>query len=116
MSGGDLRERATEAAVDCGVLDELAADAEAGRLDHRDMVQDAQRIADAVLAELGLTEDPAEMRRVGDLLQSDASRLAEWVIAQDDHEEPVPYEVHSAAHSAQSAVEKWTALRSGVGS
>lgn len=45
----------------------------------------------------------------GDLLQSDASRLAEYVLSLPDA--AVPYEVAQAALSAQSGVEDWTAAR-----
>lgn len=43
----------------------------------------------------------------GDQLQSAASRLAEWVRAQED----VPYEVLMAALEAGSAVRRWTEAR-----
>lgn len=51
---------------------------------------------------------PAEiMRGIGDTLQSEASRVAEWVLLQG----AVPYEVHQAALGAESAIEQWTEFR-----
>jgi hypothetical protein len=51
-----------------------------------------------------------DLRPAGDLLQSSASRMAEWVKAQSD----VPYEVHMAACEAAGAVEDWTTARRGT--
>lgn len=48
----------------------------------------------------------------GDLLQSSASRLAEWVLS--DSAEP-PYEVQMAALEAQAAVNEWTEARQLLG-
>ena len=49
----------------------------------------------------------AELVRIGDEMQSEASRLAEWVDKQQD----VPYEVSMALMSVQHTVEAWTAER-----
>lgn len=52
--------------------------------------------------------------RAGDALQSEASRMAEWILqcVHDPHTAgTVPYEVHMAALGAQSAVERWTKAR-----
>lgn len=48
-----------------------------------------------------------ELVRIGDEMQSEASRLAEWVNKQQD----VPYEVSMALMSVQHTVEAWTAER-----
>lgn len=47
------------------------------------------------------------MTQVGDLLQSEGSRVAEWVLQQ----EQVPYEVRQAALSIESGVRDWTDVR-----
>lgn len=51
----------------------------------------------------------ADLRAVGDQLQSAASRLAEYVSSLDYDE--VPYEVSMAVSEARRAVADWTALR-----
>lgn len=55
-------------------------------------------------------EDAAELQRIGDCLQSEASRLAEWV----RHAFPystLPYEVGQALLGVESNVEGWTQVR-----
>lgn len=49
----------------------------------------------------------ANLRATGDRMQSEASRLAEFVLALDQ----APYEVHMAAIEAANAVEDWTEIR-----
>lgn len=51
-----------------------------------------------------------ELRAAGDMLQSSASRLAEWVLEQQAGHQ-VPYEVHMAALEAEHARDKWTETR-----
>jgi hypothetical protein len=51
-------------------------------------------------------ETRAELVRIGDRLQSEASRLAEWVL----NDQRAPYEVMGAAAGAMSAVNEWTEL------
>lgn len=53
-----------------------------------------------------------EMTRIGDRLQSEASRLAEWVRCECAPTE-IPYEVRQALVGVESAVAEWTKLRSG---
>jgi hypothetical protein len=50
-----------------------------------------------------------EAVRIGDRLQSEASRLAEFVRRQDQAR--VPYETQMAAIEVETAVEEWTQLR-----
>lgn len=49
----------------------------------------------------------SEIIRAGDRLQSEASRMAEWILQVG----LAPYEVHMAALEARSAVERWTNAR-----
>lgn len=51
----------------------------------------------------------SDMTRVGDVLQSAGSRLAEHVLRQ---EAQVPYEVQMAALEIERAKHDWTAMRS----
>jgi hypothetical protein len=48
--------------------------------------------------------------RIGDHMQSEASRMAEWILSQSAWDS-IPYEVAMAAHGAQRAVEEWTTMR-----
>jgi hypothetical protein len=63
-----------------------------------------QREGSPVLIDRARFYDP--LIRPGDLLQSSASRLAEWVRQQD-----APYEVHMAALEAETASQEWTDAR-----
>lgn len=56
-------------------------------------------------------EDVDELRRIGDELQSEASRLAEWVLKLEKNDVGVPYEVRMARASTEIAVEEWTQER-----
>jgi hypothetical protein len=69
--------------------------------------QDAARIARAVLGgEVQAGSDRSALERVGDRIQSEASRLAAAV-----KDVPLPYEACMAEAEIQSAVREWTALR-----
>jgi hypothetical protein len=50
----------------------------------------------------------AEMRRIGDRLQSEASRLAAWL---RESGAQLPYEEDMAVLGVESAIEEWTELR-----
>jgi hypothetical protein len=50
------------------------------------------------------------MRRIGDNLQSEASRMADW-FRQEQHRRAFPYEVHMAVAAVERLVEEWTELR-----
>jgi hypothetical protein len=74
----------------------------------RDMRSPAvcSRLATDLEAEL------ADLRAVGDEIQSAASRMATHLLI--DPEASPPYEVEMAAREARSAVDRWTELRKGV--
>lgn len=58
--------------------------------------------------------DGDKLVAAGDLLQSSASRMAEWITAtaeNGDIDAAVPYEVAMAAHEAAGAVSDWTLAR-----
>lgn len=50
----------------------------------------------------------AELVRIGDGMQSEASRLADWALA---HYDDLPYEVQMAAAAIRSSVSHWTTAR-----
>lgn len=54
------------------------------------------------------SEVQARMRMIGDNLQSEASRVAEWV---RESNVKIPYEVHMAVCGIEQSVEAWTELR-----
>lgn len=54
-------------------------------------------------------QETAELRYIGDGLQSAASRLADYV----ERGDKAPYEVAMACHEARDFVEQWTAARVG---
>lgn len=55
-------------------------------------------------------KDADELRRIGDTLQSSASRLSEAILTNGKVD--APYEVQMAALEARDAVAEWTAARS----
>lgn len=60
------------------------------------------------------TQPVDELRAIGDLLQSEASRLVEWAEkSTQDHPTSLemPYEVRMALLGVQDAVEMWTEVR-----
>lgn len=58
-------------------------------------------------------QETAELRHIGDALQSAASRMAEWIRNLPDGSVRIPYEVHMAAIEAEDYVDQWTAARVG---
>ena len=59
-------------------------------------------------------QELAELRYIGDGLQSAASRMAEWIAAfTDTRIMAMPYEVRMAALEARDYVEQWTDARVG---
>ncbi len=62
----------------------------------------------ALLEEVEVERD--RYRQIGDELQSEASRLAEWVRHRPDPE-PLPYEVLQALLGVEGCVERWTEAR-----
>lgn len=57
-------------------------------------------------------EDYDELRRIGDVLQSEASRLADWCsVAHREGAIWMPYEEQMAVVGVLDAVTEWTAIR-----
>lgn len=79
-----------------------------GFAEDRDLALWAAR--DRIMADAALPGD--ELVQVGDLLQSEGSRLADYVAEEDF--DFLPYEVRMAAVSIRTAVERWTAVRAGL--
>lgn len=72
---------------------------------------------DHIRGEVRVGHDPAReaeatdgMRRIGDQMQSEASRVAEWSRSVA-HLAYMPYEVESALLGLESAIHQWTELR-----
>jgi hypothetical protein len=61
------------------------------------------------IVDLGRERD--DLRQVGDYIQSEASRLAEWAAQQCDD---MPYEVYQAWLGVQHGVRRWTEVRKGA--
>lgn len=65
-------------------------------------------------AALANPDDPAielsELRAVGDMMQSEASRIIEW-ISHKDMGDQIPYEVRMAIIGVQNSIERWTEIR-----
>lgn len=55
----------------------------------------------------------SDMRATGDALQSEGSRLAEWVLERQRVHSDVPYEVVQAALEVSIRAEEWTSIRRG---
>lgn len=58
----------------------------------------------------------ADMRRTGDLMQSEASRLAEWAeeaMRRHPTTLEMPYEVRMALLGLRDAIDTWTDIRRG---
>jgi hypothetical protein len=53
----------------------------------------------------------SEMRQIGDYMQSEASRLREYVVELMEQGVDVPYEVRGSVHGLNSAIKNWTVLR-----
>ena len=58
----------------------------------------------------GPEQTTIDMRRIGDSLQSEASRMADW-FRQEQHRRAFPYEIHMAVAAVERLVEEWTELR-----
>lgn len=61
-----------------------------------------------------LREEMGHLIRIGDRLQSEASRMAEHLLDEargTDVRTGVPYEVHMAALGAKTAVDQWSGRR-----
>lgn len=59
-------------------------------------------------------QETAELRHIGDGMQSAASRMAEWI--RRVHNDDAPYEVHLAALEAEDYIAQWTDARIGYAS
>lgn len=61
----------------------------------------------------GYARELVDLRKIGDTLQSEASRLAEFLteMNKDPEREILPYEVHMAVLQVKLSVEDWTATR-----
>ena len=57
------------------------------------------------------SQELTRLRQIGDQMQSSLSRLHEYIDQNVDYND-LPYEVAGATHEVQSAIQKWTDVRS----
>lgn len=80
--------------------------------------QKPERHLDAQVEPAGsfpVSQETAELRYIGDGMQSAASRMAEWIrnVGSKVHGRELPYEVYMAALEAEDYVAQWTDARIG---